>query len=73
MIPAGPGQLQPIARVGQFDSNVDTDGTAQWEYDVGANYYLEGQEARLGLSYSRFEPNQGTADNQVIFMAQLSY
>lgn len=72
-IPAGPGQFQPIARIGYFDGNVDTDDTAEWDFDVGANYYLEGQQARLGLSYSRFNPNQGTADNQIIFMAQLSY
>lgn len=72
------GQLQPVVRVGFYDSNVDANVPATgndelMHYDVGLNYYLRGHEMKLQGSYQRQQFDQKTANNQVIVAAQVSY
>jgi hypothetical protein len=78
-LPAGPGTLQPDVRVGYLDPDLDQDldpaaagGKDElWELDVGANYYLQGHEAKMQLSYSRFQFDEASADNLFIAAAQV--
>jgi len=74
----GSGSLQPVVRVGFFDSNVDADVPATGadevvHYDVGVNYYLSGHEMKLQGSYQRQQFDDKTANNQVIVAAQVAY
>ena len=71
--------LQPVARGGWLDPNTDADrdpGMGQldelWHLDVGINYYIAEQEAKVLLNYSHFGYEDETPDNEVIFSAQLS-
>jgi hypothetical protein len=73
--------LQPCVRVGYLDPNVHTDvdpGTAKgedelWHVDAGLNYYLRKNEAKLQLSYSRFQYDTRTPNNEVTFAGQVSF
>jgi len=74
----GSGSLQPVVRVGFFDSDVDNDVPATGadevvHYDVGVNYYLRGHEMKLQGSYQRQQFDDKTANNQVIVAAQVAY
>jgi hypothetical protein len=39
-------------------------------YEVGVNYYISKQEAKLLLNYSRFQYQDAHPNNEVIFGAQ---
>jgi hypothetical protein len=70
--------LQPALRIGYLDTNVDADVAAgskdeRVQVDVGLNYYLLKQEAKLQLNYSRFEYDDETPNNEVIFAAQVGF
>jgi hypothetical protein len=71
------GIVQPMARVGYFDPNVDEDGTGNndelWQIDAGVNWYLQGNDAKLSVSYSRYQYDTRTPNNQLIVAAQVAY
>jgi hypothetical protein len=71
------GALQPCVRVGYFDPNIDEDGTGNsdelWQIDAGLNWYIQQNDAKLQISYSRFQYDQRTANNEVIVAAQVAY
>jgi hypothetical protein len=74
--PALHGDLQPVARIGRLDPNVDADDDATMQYDVGLNYYLKGHEMKLQGSYSRFQPQSTAAKpgvNEVLLAAQVFF
>lgn len=73
--------LQPCVRVGYLDpdagANLDP-ATANgkdelWHLDVGLNYYLRKHEAKLQLSYNRFQFEDATPNNELIVAAQASF
>jgi hypothetical protein len=68
-----PGQqLQPVVRVGQFDPNIDVDDDETWVYEGCLDYYIKGHEAKVQLSYSRFEyQDDRTANNSLILASQV--
>ncbi|MBI5485810.1 MAG: hypothetical protein HY905_00605 [Deltaproteobacteria bacterium] len=74
--------LQPIVRFGWYDPDLDqdiepTDANHQtdeyWQLDGGLNWFIVDYEAMLQLSYSRFQYDDRTANNQLILAAQVSY
>lgn len=73
--------LQPCLRVGYLDPDVskDLDPVADkgkdevWHFDVGLNYYLRKQEAKLQLNYSRLQFDQKTASHGIVLAAQVSF
>lgn len=69
--------LQPIARVGYIDSDVDGNATGAsdevWVYEGGLNYYLQKHEAKLQASYSVFDYDQLKTRHELIFAAQVSF
>ena len=73
------GVLQPCARFGALDPDVDQDldgtGTSDelWQLDLGLNYYFRQQEAKAQLAYSRFQFGDRTPTDEVILAAQLSF
>ncbi len=58
--------LQPCVRVGFLDVGNDT-----WHFDGGLNYYLRKNEAKLQVSYSRYEFETGPGKNEVILAGQV--
>ncbi len=58
--------LQPCVRVGFLDLGTDT-----WHFDGGLNYYLRKNEAKLQISYSRYEFETGPGKNEVIVAGQV--
>jgi len=66
------GSLQPVARIGYLDTNVDADDDQVLHYDVGVNYYLRAHEMKLQASYSR-QQFEDDAANQFILAAQVAY
>jgi hypothetical protein len=72
--------LQPVVRFGWVDPNTKanadptmTKGLVIDEvvtYEVGLNYYISKQEAKLLLNYSRFQYQDAHPNNEVIFGAQ---
>lgn len=70
--------LQPALRIGYLDTNVDTDVAAgskdeRVHVDVGLNYFIQKNEAKLQLNYSRFEYDDATPNNEVILAAQVGF
>lgn len=73
--------LQPCLRVGYLDPDVhaNVDPTAAggkdevWQIDAGLNYYVRKNEAKLQLSYSRFQYDTRAANNEVILAGQVSF
>jgi hypothetical protein len=71
--------LQPALRFGFLDPDTDMDlpeDAAKDEFfhvDVGLNYYIQKQEAKLQLNYYRFEYDDRTPNNEVIFAAQVGF
>jgi hypothetical protein len=73
--------LQPVVRVGYVDPNTKanadptmTKGLVMDEvvtYEVGVNYYISKQEAKLLLNYSRFQYQDAHPNNEVIAGAQV--
>jgi hypothetical protein len=70
-------KLQPIVRVGRLDKDVNNDGVGSDDelthYDVGLNYYIKGQKARLSGSVSIFDFDQEPTQTDIILMAQASF
>ena len=64
-------QLQPIFRLGRYDSNTGRDGDQMWEYNVGLNWYIRKQESKLQLNYSRFP--QARNEDEIILAAQVAF
>ncbi|HEV8320515.1 MAG TPA: porin [Myxococcota bacterium] len=75
------GHLQPVVRLGYFDPDLSADlmpasAAAKdefWHLDVGVNWYIVKQEARLSAVYSRFEFDDKTPNNELILAGQLSF
>jgi hypothetical protein len=69
--------LQPSVRVGYFDPNVDEDGTGNgdelWQIDAGLNWYISKNDVKLQASYSRYQYDTRTPNNQLIVAAQVAY
>jgi hypothetical protein len=72
--------LQPVVRFGLLDPNSDSDQDPStgaldelWHLDLGVNYYISKQEAKVLLDYSHFGYDDATPDNEVLFAAQLSF
>ncbi|HEY4175309.1 MAG TPA: porin [Kofleriaceae bacterium] len=75
------GDLQPVVRVGMLDPNVDKDvdptmaggSDERWDYLVGLNYYLKGQEMKFQASYERQQFDDKVANNEIILAGQVWY
>lgn len=72
------GDLQPVIRIGLFDSDVNSDVPATGDdevrhYDIGLNYYLQSHEMKLQASYQRQDFSDKKDVNQVIVAAQVWY
>lgn len=75
------GVLQPVARIGFLDLDIGNRGppppgrnfTTEWDYDVGLNYYIEGDEMKLQLWYSFQNYNTRPSINEIVFAAQVWY
>jgi Phosphate-selective porin O and P len=73
--------LQPCLRVGHLDPDIsknldpaaDKGKDEVWQLDVGLNYYLRKQEAKLQLNYSRFQFDEKTANNEGVLAAQVAF
>lgn len=70
-------KLQPVVRVGQLDTDLDANGAGGDDelthYDVGLNYYILGQKARLSASASIFDFEDEPTQTDIILMAQASF
>ncbi len=72
-------KLQLVGRVGWVDQDLsqDLDPTALdgldelWHYDAGLTYFAQGDEVKFMLDYSRFQYQDKTPVNEVIFAAML--
>jgi phosphate-selective porin len=73
--------IQPCVRFGYLDPNTKKnldpakDGGKDefWHLDLGLNWYIVANEAKLQLNYYRFQYQDKTADNQAILAAQVAY
>jgi phosphate-selective porin len=73
--------IQPCVRVGYLDPNTkknldpakDKGKDEFWHLDLGLNWYIAANEAKLQLNYYRFQYQDKTADNQAILAAQVAY
>ncbi len=70
--------LQPCVRAGYYNPDIDLNGIDEktdelWEFNVGLNYYISGHDAKLQLSYSRFQFDDLTPRNEIILAAQVAY
>ncbi|GMV14186.1 MAG: hypothetical protein AMXMBFR56_24100 [Polyangiaceae bacterium] len=70
-------RLQPVARIGYLDPNVEEDSTAKedetWVFEGGLNYYLAKHEAKLQASYSVFDYELAKTRHELILAAQVSF
>lgn len=72
---------QPIARIGHLDPNLKSNldpTTAKgrdelWHYDLGINYYVKKNQAKIQGVFQRWSYNDKKAENQFILATQLSY
>jgi hypothetical protein len=71
------GDLQPILRAGRLEPDLAGDGQGSDNlvnhYEIGANYYLVGQEARFGVSASYFDFDDARPRTELIALAQASF
>jgi phosphate-selective porin len=73
--------IQPCVRFGYLDPNSkknldpekDSGKDEFWHLDLGLNWYIVSNEVKLQLNYYRFQYQDKTANNEVIFAAQVSY
>lgn len=73
--------VQPCVRFGYLDPNSkknldpDKDGGKDefWHLDLGINWYIVSNEVKLQLNYYRFQYQDKTANNEVVFAAQVAY
>lgn len=66
------GNIQPIFRIGTYDENLDAHGDDVTVYEGGANYYIQGHQAKVQLSFSHFDYDQDPV-NTIIAAAQVAY
>lgn len=68
-------RLQPIARIGFLDRNVDAEDDAFNKYELGLNYFIQSHEARLALSASFTDAENADVPlrTDVILAAQVSF
>jgi hypothetical protein len=72
-------RLQPVVRIGYVDPDLDGDapeGNSSDEvvhYELGLNYYIQKQEAKLQLSYSLYDFEDTNTRGEAIFAAQVSF
>jgi Phosphate-selective porin O and P len=80
-------KIQPLFRIGRYDPNVrgnanpgqrerglsTTPNDELTSYEVGLNYYLRGNDAKLQASYSFFDFDQDLNRAEVILSAQASF
>lgn len=70
-------RVQPVARFGYVDTDVDSDLREQTTYEIGLNYFLQEQEARLSASYGIFDqdlaPGKEDLFHEFILAAQASF
>jgi phosphate-selective porin len=70
--------LQPCFRLGYMDPNmgvsVDSGGKDRvWQIDAGLNYYLQKQEMKFQLSYSRLQYRTLKPGNEFILAGQVAF
>ena len=73
--------LQPVVRVGYLDPNTDTDlqpasATAADELfhvDLGLNYYLQKNEAKVLINYLRYQYQDRKPNNELVLAAQVAF
>jgi Phosphate-selective porin O and P len=69
--------IQPVARFGFLDPNAGTDGAGGadevFSYEVGANYYILGNEAKAQLQLGLFDFEDAPTVYQATLAAQLNY
>jgi hypothetical protein len=68
------GQLQPIARIGFLERDLDTEGDRIRHYELGASWLFQKNEAKVTLAFAHFVPapsqpkrTEGTLAAQVSF------
>jgi hypothetical protein len=70
-------QIQPVARIGFFDPNVDADEAPADSpvrfFEAGVNYMLQGYEARIGAGVSYFSQKAAPDLLEITIQAQVSY
>ncbi len=70
-------KIQPIVRIGRLDPDIDNENAGStdevWHYEGGVNYYLQGQEARLALTFSDFDFDEEKNRYDTILFAQVSF
>ncbi|HKE14904.1 MAG TPA: porin [Kofleriaceae bacterium] len=67
-------EVEPLVRVGQLDPNTDSDSDNDetWVYEGCLDYYIRGHEAKVQLSFSRFDyKDDRTDNNELIFASQV--
>jgi hypothetical protein len=56
---------------------VDEDGTGNgdelWQIDAGLNWYISKNDVKLQVSYSRYQYDTRTPNNQLLVAAQVAY
>jgi hypothetical protein len=67
-------RVQPLVRVGFLNLDFDEQGY-DMIYELGANYFIEGHEAKLQASYSLTDPTDvaGDVSHAVILSAQVAF
>jgi hypothetical protein len=67
-------RVQPLVRVGFLNLDFDEQGY-DMIYELGANYFIEGHEAKLQASYSLTDPTgvAGDVSHAVILSAQVAF
>jgi hypothetical protein len=68
------GHLQPMARIGFLERDLDLEGDRVRHYELGASWLFQKNEAKVGLAFGHFVPapskpirNEGTLAAQVSF------
>ncbi len=70
--------LQPAVRVGALDSDIDQDlpgdkSDELWHYEATVNYYIQGKQAKLALSYGFFDYDDWDPRGEVTLLGQVSF
>jgi hypothetical protein len=70
------GRLQPVARFGLLDPDLDKGKNYTMHYEAGVNYYLAKNHAKVQLAYSRFQETSESgkkSTNELILALQGHY
>ncbi len=65
--------LQPVVRGGYLDRNTEEDGASLWHLDIGVNYYILKNEAKLQLDFFHTDNEDSANDDTVILAAQVGF